>query len=60
MESIKNPIDENIDLMLLEEELKSFLSQKKKYNIENGQYWINTLSSNISKIVFIQLNFYVL
>ena len=29
MESIKNPIDENIDLMLLEEELKSFLSQKK-------------------------------
>lgn len=45
--------------MLLEEELKSFLLQKK-YNIENGQYWINTLSSNISKIVFIQLNFYVL
>ena len=60
MAKINNPMNENVDLMLLEEELRSFLSQKKKYEIENGQYWINTLSSNISKVVFIQLNFYVL
>ena len=29
MENINNPKNENVDLMLLEEELKSFLSQKK-------------------------------
>jgi hypothetical protein len=29
MESINTPKNENVDLMLLEEELKSFLSQKK-------------------------------
>ncbi len=51
MASIKNPMNENVDLKLLEEELKSFLSQKEEYNIENGQYLINTLSSNISKIL---------
>ena len=60
MENINNPKNENVDLMLLEEELKSFLSQKKNIIQKNEQYWINTLSSNISKIVFIQLNFYVL
>ena len=51
MAKINNPMNENVDLKLLEEELKSFLSQKEEYNIENGQYLINTLSSNISKIL---------
>ena len=33
MASIKNPMNENVDLKLLEEELKSFLSQKEEYII---------------------------